>query len=100
MGTMRVTRIIIDRREYPLAPEQDVEPIIERITEQVRAGGGFVELVGSPQRTVYVLVTPGTTLSIEVAEVARVEAVEAGEPRPARVVESWERSWLDPFDLP
>lgn len=90
---MRVTRIIIDRREYSLPDESSVEAIMGRITEQVRAGGGFIELVGAPRRAVNVLVSPGTNLSIEVTE------VEEESTRPQATTEHWETSSLDPFEL-
>ncbi|MEL4317901.1 hypothetical protein WJX64_02685 [Leifsonia sp. YIM 134122] len=35
----------------------------------MRAGGGFVEILRTPDRSVSVLVSPGTTLSIETTQV-------------------------------
>lgn len=63
---MRVTRIIVDGREYVLPAEPDVADIMARITEQVRAGGGFVDLLDAPGRALSVLVSPGMRFSIEV----------------------------------
>ena len=92
---MLVTRIIIDRREYSLPGREDVEAIMGRITAQVRAGGGFVEVIKTPHRAVSVLVSPGTSLSIEVTHV---------DDDPQRVdfdaeTEAMQRSALDPFEL-
>jgi hypothetical protein len=91
---MRVTRIIIGRREYYVPAEESPESIMARVTEQVRAGGGFVELIRSPQRTVNVLISPGMNLSIEVVHVEDVSGA-AGSAGP----EPWEGTWLDPLDL-
>lgn len=92
---MLVTRIIIDRREYALPGRENVEAIMGRITAQVRAGGGFVELLKTPHRAVSVLVSPGTSLSIEVTQV---------DDEPHRLdldaqTEAMQRSALDPFEL-
>ena len=63
---MLQARIRIDGREYLLRPEQDAETIMGLITAKVRAGGGFVEIVRTPDRAMNVLVSSGMSLSIEV----------------------------------
>ncbi len=63
---MLQARIRIDGREYLLRPEQDAETIMGLITAKVRAGGGFVESVRTPDRAMRVLVSSGMSLSIEV----------------------------------
>ena len=57
--------ITVAGQDFNLPPEQDVHSIMESITQQVRAGGGFVEIRREPDRTVSVLVSPGMNLSIE-----------------------------------
>lgn len=70
------------------------------ITEQVRAGGGFVELIGTPRRAVNVLVSPGTSLSIEVTEVQEeFNPTDEEFSRTDAATERWETSSLDPFEL-
>jgi hypothetical protein len=66
---MLQTRIRIDGRDYLLRSEHDAETIMGRITEKVRAGGGFVEIVRTPDRAMSVLVTPGMSLSVELTRV-------------------------------
>jgi hypothetical protein len=68
--------IRIDGQEHFIPPQHDIEAIMKTITELVRAGGGFVEIVRTPDRVLNVLVSPGTSVSIEVTE------VEDPEPRP------------------
>ncbi|MCK8609221.1 hypothetical protein [Agromyces sp. C10] len=90
---MRVIRIIVDGREYVLPADQDVAGIMTRITDQVRAGGGFVELVDAPGRTLSVLVSPGMSLAIEVR--ASEDALRGSD----LAADPVEPSWFDPFDL-
>lgn len=87
--------IRIDEREYPLPVENDGKAIMGMIAAQVRAGGGFVEIVRTPDRAVSVLVGPGTAVSIEVKRVEDQPAAPDGE----REGPWWGQSWLDPFDL-
>jgi hypothetical protein len=92
---MMQAMIRIDEREYLLPPERDEEAIMDLIASQVRAGGGFVEIVRTPNRVVNVLVSPGTNVSIE------SRRVEDLPPAPDEVLEGqwWGHSWLDPFDV-
>lgn len=90
---MRVTRIIVDGREYPLRTEQNVEAIMGRITEQVRAGGGFVELVLTSHRALNLLVSPGMSLSVESLHVEDDNGAAETDSESSR------RSWFDPFNL-
>ena len=89
-------RLNVDGREYAIPADETAETIMRRITEQVRAGGGFVEVVTSAPRTVHILVSSGTTLSIEV-----VEDEDESIPPDGRDVEptQFEPSFLDPLDL-
>ena len=65
------------------------------ITEQVRAGGGFVEIVRTPDRELSVLVSPGMSLSIEITHVEDQPAASD-----ADVQEPWlTHSWFDTFDM-
>lgn len=66
---MLQARIRIDGREYLVRPEHDAETIMGRITAKVKAGGGFVEILRTPDRAMSVLVSPGMSLSIEVTRV-------------------------------
>ena len=85
-------RLNVDGREYALPADETAETIMRRITEQVRAGGGFVEVVTSAPRTLHILVSPGMSLSIEVID--DDEPVQLDE-EPAQL----EPSFLDPLDL-
>ena len=87
--------IRIDEREYLLPAEHDGTAIMRTIASQVRAGGGFVEVVRTPDRAVNVLVAPGTNVSVEVNRID-----DQPEP-PGDELEGpwWELSWLEPFDL-
>ncbi|WP_159602763.1 hypothetical protein [Agromyces humi] len=88
-------RIRIDGRDYILPPDHDAETVMGRITAQVRDGGGFVEIVRTPERTFSVLVSPGMSLSIEVTHVEDEPATGVAE-----VEESWwVQSSLDPLDM-
>lgn len=87
--------IWIDEREYLLPGEHDGTEIMRMIATQVRAGGGFVEIVRTPDRAVSVLVGPATAVSIEVKRVEEQPAAPDGE----REGQWWGQSWLDPFDL-
>ena len=66
---MLQANIRIDGRDHFLPQGGDAEAIMTRITEQLRAGGGFVEIVRTPRRSVSVLISPGVSLTVEVAEV-------------------------------
>ncbi|ANJ27111.1 hypothetical protein ATC03_10605 [Agromyces aureus] len=84
----------IDGREYLLPADHDPETVMANITGLVRAGGGFVEAMRSPDRTVSVFVSPGMSLSVEVTDVDGdvLEHSDSDEP--------WlPPSALDPFDL-
>ena len=61
--------IRIDGQEHFIPPEHDTAAIMNAITDQVRTGGGFVEIVRTRHRVVNVLVSPGMSLSIEVTQV-------------------------------
>ena len=61
--------IRIEGRDHFLPPGDGADEIMSRITEQLRAGGGFVEIIRTPDRSVRVLVSPGVSLSIEVTDV-------------------------------
>lgn len=92
---MLQARIRIDGREYLVRPEHDAETIMGRITAKVKAGGGFVEILRTPDRAMSVLVSPGMSLSIEVTRV---------EDQPAASDEELEQmplalSSLDMFDV-
>ena len=86
--------IRIAEREYHL-PANDREEIMRLISSQVRAGGGFVEIVRTPARAVTVLVAPCTNVSIEVKRVDDEPEAPDGE----REAPWWGPSWLDEFDL-
>jgi hypothetical protein len=89
--------IRIGEREYLLPAEYDREELMRTITSQVRAGGGFVEVVRTPDRVVNVLVSPGTNVCIEVRRIDLEDESEAsGEKSDGPW---WELSWLEPFDL-
>ena len=87
--------IRIDEREYLLTAEHDREAIMRTIVTQVRAGGGFVEIVRTPDRAVNVLVACGTSVSIETRHVPDQPDASGGEWEG----QWWGQSWLDPFDL-
>ena len=89
--------IRIGEREYLLPAEYDREELMRTITSQVRAGGGFAEVVRTPDRVVNVLVSPGTNVCIEVRRIDLEDESEAsGEKFDGPW---WELSWLEPFDL-
>jgi hypothetical protein len=86
-------RLNVEGREYALPADETAASIMRRITEQVRAGGGFVEVVTSAPRTLHILVSPGMSLSIEVVD-------EDDEPiRSYEESTQLEPSFLDPLDL-
>jgi len=60
--------IRIDGREHFIPPHHDTEAMMTAITDQVRAGGGFVEIARTPDRVVSVFVAPGMSLAIEVTQ--------------------------------
>jgi len=91
---MMQAMIRIDEREYLLPPERE-EAIMDLIASQVRAGGGFVEIVRTPDHVVNVLVSPGTNVSIETR---RVEDLPSA-PDEGLEAQRWKHSWLDPFDV-
>ncbi|WP_173923467.1 hypothetical protein [Agromyces sp. Marseille-P2726] len=87
--------ITIDGRAHFLPPELDTEAIMKAITDQLRAGGGFVELVRTPERVWNVLVSPGMSLSIEVTQ--------EEDPVPGTVADSQQappaQTYLDDLDV-
>ena len=89
--------IRIGEREFLLPAEHDREDLMRTIATQVRAGGGFVEVLRTPDRVVSVLVSPGTNVSIEVTRVDDEDERDAA----AGKFDGpwWELSWLEPFDL-
>lgn len=89
MDQFRIT-VAIDGREFTLPPDVDVESITARITEQVRSGGGFVDLIRAPGRRLSVLVSPGMNLSIEVAS--------SDDAHPIMETDV-DQAWLSPMDL-
>ena len=86
--------IRIAEREYHL-PANDREEIMQTISSQVRAGGGFVEFVRTPDRAVTFLVATCTSVSIEVRRVDDEPTAPDGESESPW----WGSSWLDAFDL-
>jgi len=87
---MLVARITVDGRDYYLPSREDALALMARVTEQVRTGGGFVDVVRTATRTVSVLVSPGSTFTVDLNEV---------EDEPPLTVEEIQQSWLDPFDF-
>ena len=90
---MLLARIRIDGRDHFLPRDYDAEAIMSRITEQVRAGGGFVEILRTPSRVLSVLVSPGLNMSIELTD------VEDERPAPEEEPDELEPSFLGPIDL-
>ena len=89
---MLKARITIDGREHHIPSVHEAEVIMTTITEQVRAGGGFVEVLRTPERALSVLVTPGLNVSIELRMVEDDPAAsDADEPPPVQ-------TWMDAFD--
>lgn len=87
---MLQTRIRIDGQDHFLPEGRDPESIMAAVTEQVRSGGGFVELSSTPERTVKALVSPGMSVTVIVTEVDEATAAED---------DDIQRTWLDVFDL-
>lgn len=87
--------IRIDGREHFIPPDHDTEAMMTAITDQVRAGGGFVEIARTPDRVVSVFVAPGMSLAIEVTEVEDSAPHSDDDAEKAPVVQSN----LDVFDL-
>ncbi|TYL50259.1 hypothetical protein [Agromyces mariniharenae] len=87
--------IRIEGRDHFLPPGDSADAVMGRITEQLRAGGGFVEIIRTPDRSVRVLVSPGMSLSIEVAD------VDDDPSEPAAEVEvDWRpQAWFSSIDL-
>ena len=94
---MLQTRIKIDGRDYLLSSEHDAETIMGIITAQVRAGGGFVEVVRTPDRMVSVLVSPGMSLSIEITHLDDEPATIEDEIEQAPLAPSWMDASIDLF---
>lgn len=92
---MQQVRIMIgmDRREYYVPADVDIAALRARVTEQLRAGGGFVDILSTADHTLSVLVSNGMSLTIEVTryDAATVDFgdEEDGEPDP---------TWLSPLD--
>lgn len=63
------TKVKIGIAEYFIPATEHAADLMDAIVAQVRAGGGFVELVRSPARSVSVLVSPGMTLAVETTQV-------------------------------
>jgi hypothetical protein len=53
------TFITVDRREFCLAPDQNLAELKNQIVATVKAGGGMIELPVAGGTTVNVLVGPG-----------------------------------------
>ena len=94
---MLQARIRIDGREYLLRPEHDAETIMGMITAKVQTGGGFVEIVRTPDRAMSVLVSPGMSLSIEVTRVEDPPAASDAELEQTPLPRSWMDASLDVF---
>ena len=94
---MLQTRIRIDGRDYLLRPGHDAETIMGRITATVRAGGGFVEIVRTPEHAMSVLVSPGTSLSVEVTRVEDQPTTYDAELEPAPLTQWWMDASIDVF---
>lgn len=93
---MLQARIRIDGREHFLPPEHDASAIMGRITAQVRAGGGFVEILRTPDRVLSVLVSPGMSLSIEFTQVDDQPTARDAEMEQMPLAQSWSGA-LDVF---
>ncbi|MEL4318334.1 hypothetical protein WJX64_04910 [Leifsonia sp. YIM 134122] len=90
---MLLIRIKIDGREYTIPSELDAQAIMESITGQLRAGGGFVEIVRTPDRSVNVLVSPGMSLTVETTVIDEYVSI------PGERDDSWPaQAWIDPLD--
>lgn len=88
-------RIKIDGREYVIPTEEEAQAIMETITGQLRAGGGFVEIVRTPDRSVSVLVSSGIGLAVERNKVDDAPVVPAVGAR----YDLWpDQSWIDSMD--
>jgi len=91
---MLQARIRIDGREHFVPPEFDAEALMQTITNQVRTGGGFVEIMRTPDRALSVLVSPGMSLSIELVDVDDEASPDGESERTAAV-----QSWVDSFEM-
>ncbi|MFE6257332.1 hypothetical protein [Agromyces sp. NPDC057865] len=92
---MMQASIRIEGRDHFLPPGDSGDAIMGRITEQVRAGGGFVEIIRTPDRSVRVLVSPGVSLSIEVTDVE-----DEPSERDVAVEMPWRReAWFSSIDV-
>ena len=90
---MLQARVRIDGREFLLRPEQDAETIMGVITAKVRAGGGFVEIVRTPDRAMSVLVSPGMSLSIEITRAEDQPAASGADLEQMPLEQSWSGSF-------
>lgn len=88
-------RVSLDGSEYLLPPDADAGALVENITDRLRAGGGFVEIVRTPARSVQVLISAGINLKIETTEV-NDEPDESDAPTDEQWLAS---SWAEPFDI-
>ena len=68
---MKIYRLVVDDRPFPISDEQELARIKRRIVTAVRRNGGFVALREAGGRLVDVLITNATRV--------RVERVEGGE---------------------
>jgi len=66
---MLLATITVDGREHRLPPETNTAELSAEITEQVRAGGGFVEIQRDGERSRRIFVTPASGMSIDVREI-------------------------------
>ena len=90
-------RIRIDGQDYLLPSEHHAETIMGMITSQVRAGGGFVEIVRTAERAMSILVSPGMSLSIEVTRVDDQPPTLEAEVEQVPLARSWLDASLDLF---
>lgn len=67
--TMIQTEIVFDGSSYLLAQDQDVDDLRDRIEAATKTTGTFVHMVVVGNRTVSVLITPSTQVTISTAAV-------------------------------
>jgi hypothetical protein len=66
---MLLATLTVDGREHRLPPDMNTAELTAEITEQVRAGGGFVEIQRDGDRSRSIFVTPALGMSIDVREI-------------------------------
>jgi hypothetical protein len=74
---------------YILAQGHDVDELKTQMTAAVRSGGGFVDLVLFGNRTVSVLVSPGTSVIFETAEVDTDSRDTGDVAQPFTTIDEW-----------